>query len=783
MKQNKSNLITGEPYTLAELFSGNRKIIIPDLQRDYCWGDDVHTDKKENLVNEFISKLILQFEKDMWKELSLGLIYGYESPEDHIQLCDGQQRITTLFLLLGMLNKKSGTNAFRGQLISDYELQDDKEPYLLYSIRENSLYFMRDLVNEFFLSAKETDVSSINSKETWFFNDYNNDPSISSMLKALSIIEKLLVNKSPEWCTKFGDYLIHKLNFLYYDLENRTNGEETFVVINTTGEPLSATQNLKPQVCYAKINETYIGKEDSSITEDWEEVEQWFWKHRCGENDTADAGFNEFLRWITILHRDSSDTTQTKEIRDILETGKYTFKIEEQSFYELYEYWEIVKFLFEGWEHKDRLKKEFLSPSPNGEMNGLCGVNQVECFQLLPLIEYIKVNRKELKDNDRNLYRLYMFLHNLCRIENVRKAINELVPHAITIARQCKDIIELARKAADLGISKTLLSDEELLKLQILYRNADDEKMRVRIEEAFWRAQSYSKVKSHEIWRGQIAPLLKWASPKGDFIIDEFEEYLKIFDRTFTRECKSNIDDVRRALLTRGLYHYPRIFHGHSIWSFGWISEEWQTLINDNIEQFKNFFDELREGITCHEMIRSYPRENEWAEFVHDNRLLGYCEEKKLQYYNNSWFLMKNERWSGLHININAFKYYLHLTNLDFAGWNRGNLWERDNTCVYFDRIHNSEPYSAINVIWNAGDNHDKVEVEIFMKPTNKAEVSAYAQEYLKAIAQELGYVWNVEAKRYRKFIETNMSIDDLYNKIDDEIYNITQSPFFNNPE
>ena len=74
MKQNKSNLITGEPYTLAELFSGNRKIIIPDLQRDYCWGDDVHTDKKENLVNEFISKLILQFEKDMWKELSLGPI-------------------------------------------------------------------------------------------------------------------------------------------------------------------------------------------------------------------------------------------------------------------------------------------------------------------------------------------------------------------------------------------------------------------------------------------------------------------------------------------------------------------------------------------------------------------------------------------------------------------------------------------------------------------------------------------------------------------------------------
>ncbi len=35
---NKINFITGETYTLAELFSGERQIIIPDLQRDYCWG-------------------------------------------------------------------------------------------------------------------------------------------------------------------------------------------------------------------------------------------------------------------------------------------------------------------------------------------------------------------------------------------------------------------------------------------------------------------------------------------------------------------------------------------------------------------------------------------------------------------------------------------------------------------------------------------------------------------------------------------------------------------------
>ena len=151
--KNKINFVTGETYTLAELFSGHRRIIIPDLQRDYCWGDEVHTDEKKELVSGFVYNLIQQFEGHQDDSLNLGLIYGYESPETHIQLCDGQQRITTLFLLLGMLNRKVGNNEFRQFLISDYELQDDKEPYLLYSIRESSLYFLSDLVCRFFMDT------------------------------------------------------------------------------------------------------------------------------------------------------------------------------------------------------------------------------------------------------------------------------------------------------------------------------------------------------------------------------------------------------------------------------------------------------------------------------------------------------------------------------------------------------------------------------------------------------------------------------------------------------
>jgi uncharacterized protein with ParB-like and HNH nuclease domain len=155
--KNKINFITGETYNLSELFSGTRKIIIPDLQRDYCWGDKTHTTEKKELVSGFVSTLIEQFENNQGTEsLNLGLIYGYEAPENHIQLCDGQQRITTLFLLLGMLNRVIPDNMFKKYLISDFEYNhDDREPYLQYAIRESSLYFISDLVCHFFIHEKE----------------------------------------------------------------------------------------------------------------------------------------------------------------------------------------------------------------------------------------------------------------------------------------------------------------------------------------------------------------------------------------------------------------------------------------------------------------------------------------------------------------------------------------------------------------------------------------------------------------------------------------------------
>ena len=290
------------------------------------------------MVSDFVNNLLTQFNdyktKNDKERLNLGLFYGYEVPANHIQLCDGQQRLTTLYLLLGMINKKTieqkedsqlTEGKLRCHLISDFEYKhDDKEPYLNYAIRETSLYFLSDLVCKFFIGNTDK-VENIKSAD-WYFEYYNLDPSIQSMLKALAKIEKLFgedSNSSLDFL-EFGDWLINKVTFLYFDMENRKNGEETFVVINTTGESLSSTQNLKPLVLQEKnesFDNTCFKEEGKGIDKCWEEIETWFWQKRKADNDTADVGFAEFLRWISIIEQVDKDAPKEEQTDSIKKTN------------------------------------------------------------------------------------------------------------------------------------------------------------------------------------------------------------------------------------------------------------------------------------------------------------------------------------------------------------------------------------------------------------------------------------------------------------------------------
>lgn len=387
-----ATLENGKEFSLRELLSGDNKVIIPDLQRDYCWGDKAyveHEQRQRELVTGFVGDyLLLSYKESAEKELMLGLVYGYEEPVSCYNICDGQQRITTLFLLLGMVNRYSN-NAFADFIISPSERKDDNEPHLLYSIRESTLFFLSDLSLKFFINDAKPDakskVSSIRNSE-WYFEEYEKDASVQSMLAALAIIEKLLEEENDIDYVSFGNFLLNKLRMIYYDMENRARGEETYIVINTTGEPLSSTENIKP-ILLGNI------KDNKDYNEQWEKREDWFWQNR-GKDLVADDGMKQFFIWFWQSRKLQEKTYKDKKEfpidpkKEILGEDKNLYP---QLLDDIDTYFSSLKYLIDVLDNDDRISQQlsFIKPKKDG-VQTYSWLRDQDINVVLPLLEYIK---------------------------------------------------------------------------------------------------------------------------------------------------------------------------------------------------------------------------------------------------------------------------------------------------------------------------------------------------------------------------------------------------------
>ena len=416
-------LKSGETYKITDLFTDNRHIIIPDLQRDYCWGDKKHGDNNIELVSGFLDSLSSVFKENQNKSIKLGMIYAYEYPKDseRIYLCDGQQRITTLYLLLGMLYRETKNEAVKKCLISEIELQDDQEPRLQYAIRESTLYFLSDLVCNFFLGNNETKVFEI-KKQSWYFKEYNLDPTIQSMLLALEIIEnklELFDNKKS-----LSDFLLNNIEFFYFEMINREAGEDMFVVINTTGEPLTPTENIKP-ILIGNIENI----EERKIASDlWEKWEKWFWNNKPEIEHEADRGLNSFFVYywqIKLLQErqwkgknsfplnpiqlfsknseiESNEESNTVILVEELEKAKSIDEIER--------YFLAYQNLFEDFKNEDNQK--ILKSIKSFDFKNANCLREIPINVILPLIEFkIKYSEESINPFLRRLRKNYFDGH------------------------------------------------------------------------------------------------------------------------------------------------------------------------------------------------------------------------------------------------------------------------------------------------------------------------------------------------------------------------------------
>lgn len=327
MELRNSPLQSGVSYTLYEFFGPKRTIVIPDLQRDYCWASTkIVTGDGLSLVEAYVDDLIFASQKGKDAKLKMGLLYGYEYPVDNVQLCDGQQRLTTLFLISGVcLNKLGEEDNIQEEEVSSIISQGNSSR-LQYAIRDSSLSFINNLVQNGAFYPEITE-------EPWFSNEYRRDPSVCNMVLAIKQIDGKVTN--AETAKKLLDYILHNISFLYFDMQSRTYSEEQYVILNTTGYSLTPTEHVKPKLL-GKLR----GEQLAEYSERWESWEQFIWDHRPTDDDnfTVDEWFDRFLTIFYLAENidkeisySDKESDYTPYQRVLQGSRKYTFPAETEA--------------------------------------------------------------------------------------------------------------------------------------------------------------------------------------------------------------------------------------------------------------------------------------------------------------------------------------------------------------------------------------------------------------------------------------------------------------------
>ncbi|ELG7727778.1 DUF262 domain-containing protein, partial [Campylobacter upsaliensis] len=213
-------------YNLKKLLENN-KVEIPMLQRDYAQGRV----SQNKVANEFLDSIfsVLSGKK---QSLHIDFIYGYKENGKFL-LIDGQQRITTLWLLHFYLYKNADSLEEIKELLKNFS----------YNTRKSSAKFCKNLLKEDF-DIKKNPSDAIKAKGGEFEKEenLNNDPTIKAMLHMLDLIFERIKN------VKDFKKLIANLDNITFDLFDMGEfglGEELYIKMNARGKQLSKYENLK----------------------------------------------------------------------------------------------------------------------------------------------------------------------------------------------------------------------------------------------------------------------------------------------------------------------------------------------------------------------------------------------------------------------------------------------------------------------------------------------------------------------------------------------------------
>lgn len=298
------------------------QMLIPMIQRPYAQGRR----SQESVRRKFLTDIFNTLSSNEEKKMELNFIYGsfiaLDGDKNVFELLDGQQRMTTLFLLHWYIANQNRATA-------DFVFPKYLNKFV-YQTRTTSTDFLTKLIST--EVRKDRLPSKAIREAAWYSKSFDKDTTIDSMLRMLDSIHSIY-----QKCEiKPGYANLSRLQFYVLELNGFGLTEELFIKMNARGLQLTPFENFKADLIgYMKKSNSYTCKMPSSLSKMDRQVEYWinfsslmdgrwvdlFWEKPQGHDDSgskeSDIRFFRFIQRFfankAILIAERTRGTQLKE--------------------------------------------------------------------------------------------------------------------------------------------------------------------------------------------------------------------------------------------------------------------------------------------------------------------------------------------------------------------------------------------------------------------------------------------------------------------------------------
>lgn len=296
--------------TVHGLFSDKRSdFLIPDYQRPYAW----NRDQCMTLWDDVVNFAIPEGNEDSFddnEEYFLGPIVTFRNPEGQLEIIDGQQRLTTLLLLLRafyarFLHMQDERSRKTRERIAQCIWKTDEFGFRQDQLKINSEVASDDDKNEFLEILRDGKVlSEHNSRYAKTFKFFQDE--IANF-----------VEKYPDYTALLAIRILNNLILLPIEAESQQTALRIFSTLNDRGLPLADADIFKSQL-YKYYSEK--GEKDTFI-ERWKKLEETSQDTFSTSRNPLDELFTRYMYFERA--KKGIRNTSTIALRDFYEANAY----------------------------------------------------------------------------------------------------------------------------------------------------------------------------------------------------------------------------------------------------------------------------------------------------------------------------------------------------------------------------------------------------------------------------------------------------------------------------